>query len=325
MQEILQEAISGKVNNETFIQKILSILGIEVKQSLGAFASILAIIIIHSVLKSISESLENDSVAKLIYYVQYIAIVTVIMSNFSSIITMLRDTVTNLVGFMNSLVPILIALIVYTGSITTGGVLEPIILFLINFIGNIMQNILIPLVLVIASLNIISKISDKIQIDKISKFLKSSVVWFLGIVLTIFVGVVSLEGTLSSSVDGITAKTTKAIVSSAITVVGKILGDTVDSVLGCGIILKNAVGMIGVLIVVGICILPIIKLGTLTICYNILAGIIEPIADNKIVGVIEQIGDIFKLLLGILCAISVMIIIGTTLVIRISNSGMMYR
>ena len=72
-------------------------------------------------------------------------------------------------------------------------------------------------------------------------------------------------------------------------------------------------------------ILPIIKLGTLTICYNILAGIIEPIADNKIVGVIEQIGDIFKLLLGILCAISVMIIIGTTLVIRISNSGMMYR
>ena len=325
MQEILQEAISGKVNNETFIQKILSILGIEVKQSLGAFASILAIIIIHSVLKSISESLENDSVAKLIYYVQYIAIVTVIMSNFSSIITMLRDTVTNLVGFMNSLVPILIALIVYTGSITTGGVLEPIILFLINFIGNIMQNILIPLVLVIASLNIISKISDKIQIDKISKFLKSSVVWFLGIVLTIFVGVVSLEGTLSSSVDGITAKTTKAIVSSAIPVVGKILGDTVDSVLGCGIILKNAVGMIGVLIVVGICILPIIKLGTLTICYNILAGIIEPIADNKIVGVIEQIGDIFKLLLGILCAISVMIIIGTTLVIRISNSGMMYR
>ena len=188
-----------------------------------------------------------------------------------------------------------------------------------------MQNILIPLVLVIASLNIISKISDKIQIDKISKFLKSSVVWFLGIVLTIFVGVVSLEGTLSSSVDGITAKTTKAIVSSAIPVVGKILGDTVDSVLGCGIILKNAVGMIGVLIVVGICILPIIKLGTLTICYNILAGIIEPIADNKIVGVIEQIGDIFKLLLGILCAISVMIIIGTTLVIRISNSGMMYR
>lgn len=80
---------------------------------------------------------------------------------------------------------------------------------MINFIGNIIQSLIIPLVLVFTSLVIISKISDQIQIDKIAKFLKSGIVWFLGIILTIFVGVVSLEGTLSSSVDGITAKTTK--------------------------------------------------------------------------------------------------------------------
>lgn len=143
--------------------------------------------------------------------------------------------------------------------------------------------------------------------------------------LTIFVGVVSLEGTLSSSVDGITAKTTKAIVSSAIPVVGKILGDAVDTVLGCGIILKNAVGLLGVIIVIGICIMPVIKLAILTIAYKLLSGICEPIADTKIVGLLDQIGDIFKILLAILCSLSVMLIIGTTLVIKMSNSGMMYR
>ena len=72
---------------------------------------------------------------------------------------------------------------------------------MINFIGNIIQNILIPLVLVFTSIVVISKISDQVQIDKLSKFLNSSIVWFLGIILTIFVGVVSLEGTMSSSVD----------------------------------------------------------------------------------------------------------------------------
>ena len=75
----------------------------------------------------------------------------------------------------------------------------------------------------------------------------------------------SLEGTLSSSVDGLTAKTTKAVVSSAIPVVGKILGDAVDTVLGCGIILKNAIGVVGVIIVLGICVMPIIKLSVLTL------------------------------------------------------------
>ena len=79
------------------------------------------------------------------------------------------------------------------------------------------------------------------------------------IILTIFVGVVSLEGTMSSSVDGITAKTTKAIVSSAVPVVGKILGDAVDTVLGGGIILKNAIGLVGVIIVIGMCIAPILN------------------------------------------------------------------
>ena len=89
--------------------------------------------------------------------------------------------------------------------------------------------------------------------------------------LTIFVAIVSLEGNLSSSVDGITAKTTKAVVSSAIPIVGKILGDAVDSVLGCGIILKNAVGIVGVIIIVGICIVPILKLLLAMISYKVLA------------------------------------------------------
>lgn len=323
--EILSDAIKGEVDNSTLLKKILNILGKEVTTNIKSLVSILAIILIHSILKSISESLENNNISKLIYYVQYILIVTVIMSNFTDIIKLVQDTTGNLIGFMNALVPLLITLMMYTGSITTSSVVEPIILFMINFIGNIIQNLIIPFVLVLTSLVIISKISDKVHIDKLSKFFKSGIVWFLGVVLTVFVGVVSLEGTLSSSVDGITAKTTKAVVSSAIPVVGKILGDAVDTVLGCGIVLKNAVGLVGVVIVIGICIMPILKLFVLSVSYKLLSTVVQPIADEKIIDLLEQIGDIFKIFLGILCAISFMLIIGTTLVLKISNGTMMYR
>lgn len=323
--EILNDAIKGEVDNSTLLKKILNILGKEVTTNIKSLVSILAIILIHSILKSISESLENNNISKLIYYVQYILIVTVIMSNFTDIIKLVQDTTGNLIGFMNALVPLLITLMMYTGSITTSSVVEPIILFMINFIGNIIQNLIIPFVLVLTSLVIISKISDKVHIYKLSKFFKSGIVWFLGIVLTVFVGIVSLEGTLSSSVDGITAKTTKAVVSSAIPVVGKILGDAVDTVLGCGIVLKNAVGLVGVVIVIGICIMPILKLFVLSVSYKLLSTVVQPIADEKIIDLLEQIGDIFKIFLGILCAISFMLIIGTTLVLKISNGTMMYR
>lgn len=325
MNEILNNAIKGEVDNQTLFKKVLGLIGGELIDGLSVLGSILAIVVIHSILKSVSESLENDTISKLIYYVQYILIVTIIMMNFLDIVQVVKDTCNNLVGFMNILIPLLISLMIYTGSIATSGILEPIILFLINFIGNMIQTIIIPIVLIFTSLIVISKISDNVQIDKLSKFLKSGVVWFFGIILTVFVGVISLEGTLSSSVDGITAKTTKAVVSSAVPVVGKILGDAVDTVLGCGIILKNAVGLIGVIVVVGICIMPVLKLGILTMAYKLMSAICEPIADKNITSLLEQIGDVYKIFLAILCSISVMLIVGTALVVKISNTGMMYR
>lgn len=323
--QILNSAISGNVDNSTLYKRILNILGGEVQVGIKSILGILAIIIIHSILKAISEGLENDTISKMIYYVQYIAIVTIIMTNFSDIVNLVKETTTNLIGFMNTLIPVLISLMLYTGSITTSSILEPIILFMINFIGNLIQDLFIPILLIITTISIVSKISDKVQVEKIAKFLKSSTIWFLGIILTVFVGVVSLEGTLSSSIDGITAKTAKSIVSSGVPVVGKILGDVVDSVLGCGVILKNAVGLVGVIVIIGICILPILKLSVLTISYQLVASVGGVIADEKIVKLLEQIADIFKILLAILCTISFMVIIGTALLLKMSNIGMMYR
>ena len=325
VKDMFNLALTGKIDNEKLFKSILNILGKEVIGSVKILGSIIVIIVIHSILKSISEGLENKSISQITYYVQYILIVTLIMTNFSQVITMIKESVQNLVGFIDMLIPILLTLIITTGNIVSAGMLQPILLFIITFIGNFINNIILPLVLVSTALGIVSKISDRIQIDKLSKFFKSSVVWILGVVLTLFVGVVSLEGNLSSSVDGITAKTAKAAVSSFIPVVGKILGDAVDTVIGCSSILKNAIGIIGVVVVIGICIAPIIKLTILMAVYYLGAALCQPIADSKIISLLEQMGDTFKILLAILCSVSVMLIIGITLVINISNSGLMYR
>ena len=223
------------------------------------------------------------------------------------------------------LTPLMINLMIATGNLISANTIQPIILFLITFIGNFIEKIILPVILVATILAIISKMSDKIQINKLSKFLHSSAAWILGIILTVFVGTISLEGTLTSSVDGITAKTAKAAVSSFVPVVGKILGDAVDTVMGCSNILKNAVGIVGIIVILIICITPIIKLSILTISYYLASAVCEPIADAKIVNLLGEIGNTFKVLLAILCSIAVMLIIGITLVIKITNSSLMYR
>ena len=130
-------------------------------------------------------------------YVSYILIVTIIMKNFAEIIVLIKNTINNLVAFVNCLAPILLALLATSGGIISSGILQPLILFFITLTANIITKIIIPLSLAAIAFSIVSNISDKVQITKLSKFINSSTAWILGIILTIFVGVTSLEGTLS--------------------------------------------------------------------------------------------------------------------------------
>ncbi len=323
--QLLTDAIKGNINQKKMVDRILHLLGDEIKNTIRTLACILMIVVIHSVFKSVSENLGNQSIAQITYYVQYILIVTLMMSNFTDIIDSVRNSIQNLISFMQLLIPLLITLMVTTGSIVSANVVQPILLFAISFIGSLISHVILPILLVATVLGIVSQISSKFQIDKLTKFFNATSIWILGIVLTVFVGLLSLEGTLSSSVDGLTAKTTKAAVSTFIPVVGKVLGDSVDTVLGCASILKNAVGIVGVVVLLAICIAPIVKLTILTITYYLASAICQPIADERIIKLFDTMGETFKILLAITVSVAIMFMIGITIVIKISNSGLMYR
>lgn len=325
LQNIFEDAITGRIGNTNLFNSFLNILGRETKTAVSNIGIIMIVIIIHSILVSISESLGNKSVSQIAYFVEYIVIITLVLSNFSDIINMVKESIINLVGFSNCLIPLMITLMLTTGSIVSVGVIKPTLLILTNFIGNFITNFILPLVIIGTTLSIVSKISNKVRIDKLAKFMKSSGVWILGIIMTLFVTVLSLEGSITQTVDGVTAKTAKAAVSTVIPVVGKILGDATDAVIGCAGILKNAVGFVGILVVVGICIAPIIKLVLLSFTYYIASCVCQPIADEKVIGLLDSIGDTFKILLAIIFCVSVMLIIGLTIVMNISNSTLLYR
>ena len=287
--------------------------------------SVLVLIIIGSICKSIIENLSNDDTAKIVYYIEYILVATVVINSFLEILHLTQNTIEKITNFMNLLIPLFTSLVLTTGNIATTNMFQPILLFGVNFISNFINQFLIPMLLISISLTITSNILEKGQLDGISKFLKSSIVWILGIILTIFTSILSLEGTLSSSVDGFTAKTTKAAVSNFIPVVGKILGDSIDAVLGCSNILKNTVGILGTLIIICIVLIPIIKITVYCICFKVTALFGETLADTRCSKLISGLADGYKILLGILFSISIMFIIGITIVLKITNSSMMYR
>ena len=319
IEEIFNSSLEGELNVSGMLDLIINLLGNEFKTSISSIVSILIIIVIHSVLRAIIENLGNDSVSKIAYFIQYLLIVTIIINTFTDMLDIVQDAIIEITNYMNLLVPILITLMLTTGSIVSSGVAETALLFIINIMGVLISNFIIPLVLISTTLSIVSNFSDRVHVDRLSKFIKSAIIWILGVILTVFVCFLSIEGTLSSSVDGLTSKTAKAAVSNFIPVVGKIMGDSLDTVIGCANILKNGVGVIGLVIIFGIAVLPIIKIAIMWALIRLVSALCEVIADEKIVKLLDNIGDSYKILFGILVSVSVMFIVGITIVIRMTN------
>lgn len=313
------KTITGEFDFSSLEINILDMFGGEILDVLRILISVLIIIIIHSIFKIIVENLENTSSIKIVNFIGYLIIVSIVVDLFIVITNELVDVLDNIVNFMNMFIPFLSMLIVSTGNIVTSSVVQGILFFSILFISNFIKNFLIPIFLISVTLSVVSNFSEKIKIEKLSKFFKSSIVWILGIVLTIFICILSLETEITSSVDSFTSKTTKAAVSNFIPVVGKIMGDSVDAVLGSFNILKNSVGLIGIIVVLSLTLFPAIKLLIMYVLFNLTSAFSELIAEEKVVTLIGNLSDSMKLLLGIFVSISIMLVIEIVIVIKITS------
>ena len=196
IQQLFNESMSGSIKNLGLGRRIIKLLFGEIENAITTLGIVLGAVLIHSLLRCVSEGLNNSSVSKIAYFVTYIFIVTIIMKNFSEIIVIMKTSIENLVGFINCLLPVLVTLLIASGGIVTGVGMQTTILFAVTFFSNIITKIIIPFSLIAITLDIVSNISSKVQLKRLSKFINSSIVWMLGILLTIFVGITSLEGTI---------------------------------------------------------------------------------------------------------------------------------
>jgi stage III sporulation protein AE len=174
-------------------------------------------------------------------------------------------------------------------------------------------------------MTIVNNISGKIQITRLVNLIKQVVSWSLGIILTIFVITVSLQGTLGAVIDGATQKAAKFAISTFIPVAGKILSDAADTIIGCTLMIKNAAGaavMIGILV---ICVLPLIKIIALAGLFKAAAALLEPISDSRITNCINDIAGSMIHIFALSASVAFMFIVSVTALISAGNISAMLR
>jgi len=325
--EIIQDIQQGDFNFD--YKKIFDNLGKffskEIKNNIGILIQVVIIAILSGFLDNLKSSFSSDGVSKLAFYMCYIVAVTIIISSFIQIVDLATETIVMLIAFMDVFLPVMIGLLVSTGAITTTSMIYPLIIFVTNAISNFMNNFMIPIIMTAFGIGMTAHISEKIKISKISQMIKSISMWVLGILLTLFVGIVSLEGSIASTVDGITVKTAKFMFSNGVPVVGKLLGDSIDTILGSTLVLKDAVGFVGVLILLSLVLVPVLKIVVFLLLYGGVAALIEPFAESRLLKCMNETVGVGKVILAMVLTVSIMFIIGIVAMLKMTNNIAMFR
>jgi stage III sporulation protein AE len=287
--------------------------------------TILMITAFAMILETMQTAFEQKTISKTAYAISYIVLIILAVNSFRVAIDYAGEAIQSMVDFMLALMPVVLALLASTGNLTSVAMFHPLIIFMVNVSGTVISNTIFPLLFLSAVLSIVSTFSDKFQVTQLAKLLRNISLGLLGIFLTIFLGVISVQGATSAVTDGITLRAAKFVASNFIPVVGRMFSDASDTVLGASLLVKNAVGVVGVLILIFLCVFPAIKIFALCFVYNFSAAIMQPLGNSPIISCLSTIGKNLSFVLAALATVCLMFFLALTIIIAAANLSVMVR
>lgn len=288
-------------------------------------ASIVILTIFSMLLETLQSSFEKNTVSKVAYAIAFMVLMIMAINSFSVAIGYANTAITDMIHFMVAVIPLLLTLLASMGNVVSVSVLHPLIVFMIHAVGTAIYLVVFPLLFFSAVLHIVSSISDKYKVTQLANLLRNVSIGCLGVFVTVFLGVISVRGVGSAVVDGVTIRTAKYIAGNFVPVVGRMFSDASETVIGASLLVKNAVGLAGVVIIIILCAFPALKIMALALIYNLSAAIMQPLGDNPMIACLETIGKSMIYVFAALAVVGLMFFLAITILITAGNLSVMMR
>jgi len=286
----------------------------EVIASMQLIGSLMIIAIICALLHNLQSAFNKESLSNIAYFACYGVMIVMIAKSFYIVVELAKNTIVSMTDFMAALIPVLMMLLASVGGFAEATLLDPVIMGFTTVSSRIYVDIIIPVIFMSFVLQFVKNISSDYKIKNLTKLLKQIAIWTQGIVMTLFIGMITLRSIAAKTIDQVTIKTAKFAVDNFIPVVGKCLSDAISTVAGYTLLLKNAISGLGLIILIIIVLLPIIKLLIMAFLYKLAAALIEPISDERTVDCMNSVGDSILLLMSCVISVSVMFFIMVAIV-----------
>ncbi|KUO50561.1 MAG: stage III sporulation protein AE [Desulfitibacter sp. BRH_c19] len=277
------------------------------------------------VLQNLQSAFAGSTVGKLSYGITYLVLITVAVSSFILVIDTGRTAVEQMVTFVQALIPILLTLLAAMGGFTSAAFIHPFMMVSLAVITTIISTIVFPMIHFYAVLSIVSHISEKFKVSQLAGLIKDVTLGILLLCMTIFVGALGFQGVTGVVADTLTLRTAKFLTGSFIPVVGHMMTDALEAVVGTSILLKNAIGMVGVLVLLAIWIFPMLKILVIGAIYRLAGALVQPFGESQIGEALQTMSKCINLVFAAVAAVGLMFFIAVSIIIGLGNVTVMMR
>ncbi|QTM99794.1 stage III sporulation protein AE [Sediminibacillus dalangtanensis] len=277
------------------------------------------------ILQTLQSSFENNNISKIAYAIVYLVLIVLALNSFHSAASYAKESIELMSGFMVALLPLLLGLMASLGSMAAVSFFHPAVVFLIHVSVLLISVVVLPLFFLSALLSIVSTLNEHYKATQLADLLKNIGIGLLGVFLTAFLGVISVQGAATAVQDGIALKTAKFVTGNFIPVVGRMFTDAADTVLSASLLLKNAIGLVGVILVLGIALFPAVKIFVIALIYKLASALLQPIGDGPVIECMDSISKYIIYIFAALLIVTFMFFLAIVILVASSNLTVMLR
>lgn len=309
----------GRLDPANLGRQLLTRLARELALNAHLLGELVLLGVICVLLAQLGNSFAPQGLSRLAFHICYLIMITLAANSFLATVRLGRGAIRDLVGFMYALLPVVCTLLASIGAAATSALFHPLVLAGVAAVGRLVQTVVFPLAMLAAAVTIVSHLSEGFSLSKLATLLRDLAVGLTGATLAGFVGVLTVRGVTAAAADGVTLRTAKYVSGTFVPVVGKGLADAMESVAGCSLVLKNAVGAFGSWTLLVLTAFPLIKILAVVAIYRLAAALIQPLGETRLVEALHAIGNSFLLIFGVTALVGLAFFLGLTILVTLGN------
>ena len=252
----LEQTVQALAGGEGFSADdvLTAALGVFMRRRSGALIQMMLSVMLPVVLASLlmhTLSPQSDSLSAMSRSACFVLVLTPVIVTTLGELSHTRQTIVTMTRHMERLLPMLLTLLTALGGSASSAFLHPMVAAASGSMVFLAREVILRLVMCTCAVTAVNHLSDRAHLTRMAQLLRGAVCWLLGVSFTVFLGAMSLQGVTSASIDGVAIRAAKYAVDNFVPVVGGMFSDTMDTLVGCTLIVKNALGVAAVLVLVG--------------------------------------------------------------------------